>query len=101
MYANGRYPFTRYDTTLVRTNSDIRALRTEATLYGYTPRGEWKAQIYNYNSERGLPGYIARNLFEHFLAGELTPVFFGSAINNFGIQEILNSLILRDRKSVV
>ena len=30
---------------------------------------------------------------EEFLAGELTPVFFGSAINNFGIQEILNSLI--------
>ena len=28
-----------------------------------------------------------------FLAGELTPVFFGSAINNFGVQEILNSLI--------
>ena len=25
--------------------------------------------------------------------GELTPVFFGSAINNFGIQEILNALI--------
>ena len=30
---------------------------------------------------------------EEFLAGKLTPVFFGSAINNFGIQEILNSLI--------
>ena len=30
---------------------------------------------------------------EEFLAGELTPVFFGSAINNFGVQEILNSLI--------
>jgi peptide chain release factor 3 len=28
-----------------------------------------------------------------FLRGELTPVFFGSAINNFGIQEILNALI--------
>lgn len=28
-----------------------------------------------------------------FLAGELTPVFFGSAINNFGVQEILNALI--------
>ncbi|MGE9658654.1 peptide chain release factor 3 [Snodgrassella alvi] len=30
---------------------------------------------------------------EAFLRGELTPVFFGSAINNFGIQEILNALI--------
>ena len=32
-------------------------------------------------------------VLEEFLAGELTPVFFGSAINNFGVQEILNSLI--------
>ncbi len=80
MYANGRYPFTRYDTTLVRTNSDIRALRTEATLYGYTPRGEWKAQIYNYNSERGLPGYIARNLFEHHDRQWDNNFFFQSSI---------------------
>jgi peptide chain release factor 3 len=28
-----------------------------------------------------------------FLAGEQTPVFFGSAINNFGVQEILQALI--------
>ena len=30
---------------------------------------------------------------EAFLAGEQTPVFFGSAINNFGVREILNALI--------
>lgn len=30
---------------------------------------------------------------EEFLAGELTPVFFGSAINNFGVREILNALV--------
>ena len=30
---------------------------------------------------------------EQFLAGTLTPVFFGSAINNFGIREILNALL--------
>jgi peptide chain release factor 3 len=28
-----------------------------------------------------------------FLAGEQTPVFFGSAINNFGVQEILDALL--------
>ncbi len=28
-----------------------------------------------------------------FLAGELTPVFFGSAINNFGIQELLDYFV--------
>jgi peptide chain release factor 3 len=30
---------------------------------------------------------------ERFLAGKQTPVFFGSAINNFGVREILNALI--------
>jgi peptide chain release factor 3 len=28
-----------------------------------------------------------------FLAGQLTPVFFGSAINNFGVREIFNALL--------
>ncbi|MDO5686489.1 MAG: peptide chain release factor 3 [Neisseria sp.] len=37
----------------------------------------------------------ASNAFDlqEFLAGELTPVFFGSAINNFGVREILDALI--------
>ncbi|MDP5007629.1 MAG: peptide chain release factor 3, partial [Glaciimonas sp.] len=37
----------------------------------------------------------ASHPFDHdaFLAGTQTPVFFGSAINNFGIREILNALI--------
>jgi peptide chain release factor 3 len=30
---------------------------------------------------------------DRFLAGQQTPVFFGSAINNFGVQEILQALI--------
>lgn len=30
---------------------------------------------------------------DEFLAGQQTPVFFGSGINNFGVQEILQSLI--------
>ena len=30
---------------------------------------------------------------ESFLAGEQSPVFFGSAINNFGVQEILRALV--------
>lgn len=63
--ADGRYRFTRYDTTLVRENSDIKALRVESTLFGTTRHGDWKLQVYNYNSERGLPGYIARNLYRH------------------------------------
>lgn len=30
---------------------------------------------------------------ERFLGGKQTPVFFGSAINNFGVREVLNALI--------
>jgi peptide chain release factor 3 len=37
----------------------------------------------------------AGHAFDHarYLKGDLSPVFFGSAINNFGIQELLNSFI--------
>jgi peptide chain release factor 3 len=33
--------------------------------------------------------------FDHarFLAGKQTPIFFGSAINNFGVQEVLDALV--------
>jgi len=30
---------------------------------------------------------------EHFLKGNQTPVFFGSAINNFGVQELLDAFV--------
>jgi peptide chain release factor 3 len=30
---------------------------------------------------------------EHFLKGNQTPVFFGSAINNFGVRELLDALV--------
>lgn len=30
---------------------------------------------------------------EAYLAGELAPVFFGSALNNFGVQEMLNTFV--------
>ena len=37
----------------------------------------------------------AANPFEkdHFLNGDQTPVFFGSALNNFGVQELLDSFV--------
>jgi peptide chain release factor 3 len=31
--------------------------------------------------------------FEHFRRGNQTPVFFGSALNNFGVQEVLDAVI--------
>jgi peptide chain release factor 3 len=30
---------------------------------------------------------------EAFLAGQQTPLFFGSAINNFGVQEVLDAVV--------
>jgi peptide chain release factor 3 len=37
----------------------------------------------------------ASHKYQHdeFLAGQLTPVFFGSAINNFGVQELLDKFV--------
>ena len=37
----------------------------------------------------------ASHAYDHaeFLAGKLTPVFFGSAINNFGVQELLDKFV--------
>ncbi|MDR3326676.1 MAG: TonB-dependent receptor plug domain-containing protein [Prevotellaceae bacterium] len=67
--ANGKYrfaltnPMTNTDTVLMRQNTDITALRTEGSLFGNFTGGEWIFQIYNFNSQRGLPGYIARNLY--------------------------------------
>ncbi|MBP6370434.1 MAG: TonB-dependent receptor plug domain-containing protein [Paludibacteraceae bacterium] len=73
--AHGRYPFTfrkvsadgtvAYDTTAIRKNADIEAIRTEFGLFGKTSNTDWHVQVYNYHSERGLPGYIARNIYEH------------------------------------
>lgn len=74
-YADGKYKFTYkktdptgrvlYDTTAVRENADITAVRTEAALFGSVRDGEWKVRVYNYNSYRGLPGYVVRNVFSH------------------------------------
>lgn len=40
-----------------------------------------------------VAGASAKFDLEKFLTGQLTPVFFGSALNNFGIQALLNSFI--------
>lgn len=74
-FATGRYHFRNYkeapdgtvlyDTVLVRENADINAVRAEAAVFGKLHKGSWKAQLYNYYSERGLPGYVARNVYEH------------------------------------
>lgn len=52
-----------YDTTAVRQNGDINATRIEANLNGIIPLGEWHFKVYNYNSERGVPGAIVNNVW--------------------------------------
>ena len=54
-----------YDTTAVRQNGDLNALRVEGGLFGQLKQGYWKAKAYLYNSERGYPGAIVRNKFSH------------------------------------
>lgn len=65
LYTSGRYRFhyakrDGYDTTEVRRNGDVRALRLEHGLFGQTRTGEWRTKIYFYNSERGYPGAVVR-----------------------------------------
>ncbi len=52
-----------YDTTAVRQNGDINATRIEANVYGTLNTGTWSAKVYNYNSERGVPGAIVNNVW--------------------------------------
>ncbi|MCQ2148211.1 MAG: TonB-dependent receptor [Bacteroidales bacterium] len=65
LYTSGKYKFSYtkkdgYDTTAVRQNGDVSALRVEAGLFGKIPDGLWKAKAYFYNSERGYPGAFVR-----------------------------------------
>lgn len=70
LYTTGKYKFTYrvrdgYDTTAVRQNGDVNAVRLEGGLFGKLQDGYWRAKGYFYNSERGYPGAIVRNKFTH------------------------------------
>lgn len=52
-----------YDTTATRQNGDIRALRVEGGVFGTINDGYWRVKLYNYNSERGIPGAIVNNVW--------------------------------------
>ncbi|WP_041537227.1 TonB-dependent receptor plug domain-containing protein [Pseudopedobacter saltans] len=68
LYADGKYKFTRSngnsDTTAIRQNGDIEALRIEYGTYGKINAGSWRAQIFHYQSERGLPRATVANKFD-------------------------------------
>jgi vitamin B12 transporter len=73
-YATGKYPFrykkifkdgtVAWDTTAIRQNGDIRALRIEEGLNGFLNNGRWQAKAYFYDSEKGIPGAIVNNVWK-------------------------------------
>ncbi len=75
LQSDGRYKFKykrvnedgsiAYDTTAIRENGDIDALRAEAALNGYFDTGDWSVRAYFYDSERGLPGPVVEGRFTH------------------------------------
>lgn len=76
VYSNGKYPFryhrvlpngqTAYDTTAIRQNGDINAIRAEIGLHHYySNTGFWRVHAYNYWSQRGIPGAIVNNVWRN------------------------------------
>lgn len=52
-----------YDTTAVRQNGDVDALRLEMNVNGKLRDGSWSFKAYHYDSERGVPGAIVNNVW--------------------------------------
>jgi outer membrane cobalamin receptor len=76
VYSDGKYPFryrrvlptgeVAYDTTAIRQNGDINAVRVEGGLYDYySTTGFFRVHAYNYWSERGIPGAIVNNVWRN------------------------------------
>lgn len=73
-YATGKYKFryrkvyqdgsTAWDTTAVRQNGDVEALRVEGGLNGFLDGGKWNTKVYFYDSEKGIPGAIVNNIWK-------------------------------------
>lgn len=90
VHSDGKYKFryrrvtpsgdVAYDTTAIRQNGDVEAVRAELALnHYYSNTGFWKTHFYAYNSERGVPGAIVNNvwrngerLWDRNLFGQLT-----------------------------
>ncbi|MBR4431688.1 MAG: TonB-dependent receptor plug domain-containing protein [Paludibacteraceae bacterium] len=76
VYSDGKYRFrykrvlpngeTAYDTTAVRQNGDINAVRAELGLHDfYSTTGFFRLHAYHYWSERGIPGAIVNNVWRN------------------------------------
>ncbi|RBQ03220.1 TonB-dependent receptor plug domain-containing protein [Pedobacter miscanthi] len=67
--ADGQYRYRErngtFDTTIVRTNTDLNAYRIEAGLNGtLKDSASWTLKAYGYSSERGLPGAVVSNKYD-------------------------------------
>lgn len=70
IHSNGKYKFRQtrhnldgsiaYDTIGYRQNSDIEAYRIENNWYGKDEKNSWQANLYYYQSNRGLPGAVIK-----------------------------------------
>ncbi|MCM1152911.1 MAG: TonB-dependent receptor [Muribaculum sp.] len=81
-----------YDTTAVRQNGDINATRLELNVNGFLNTGSWTAKVYNYNSERGIPGAIVNNVWRRGERVWDTNSFVqGRYTGNFGNFTTMNS----------
>ena len=81
--------YTRFERTArgstIAPETEVDAAEAEAT------DGEWWTQA---SEEVGLLDEIGRNVdLKTFLAGESTPVFFGSALTNFGVRFLLDGVV--------
>jgi len=59
-YPNGQVA---WDTTGIRQNGDVESFRAEAGIFGYLPTGKWHLKGYYYQSEKGIPRAIVRNVW--------------------------------------
>ena len=99
-----------YDTVATRQNGDINAARIELNTYGSLRNGSWMAKVYNYNSERGVPGAIVNNVWRRgeriwdtnsFVQGRYNG-FFGrfSTLNNIKYSAYRTHYVNNDDKQV-
>ena len=99
-----------YDTIAVRQNGDINATRIELNMHGALQSGSWNFKVYNYNSERGVPGAIVNNVWRRgeriwdnnsFAQGRFTG-FFGkfTTLNNIKYAFYRTHYVNNDDKQV-
>ena len=108
MSSDGRYPFTLYygdendaSSREKRQNTEVRALRAEAGLYGtFSIREQWRLKAYYYQSSRGLPAaatYYSRTLSCKAITGKSSAgvSLFGLPGNGTGATSVTSTPIIR------